>query len=478
MATTHLATRAKHGDVSDDDGVTEGDPSTTTGLLLERLQAWKHMCGYLENYVSAVAKDQAARSKDQEKILKTVSSPLREGDHFDPALGGIAGLFENLRANTQAQSTLLAETSKNLTGQVLPILQRLHTEIKSKNKEISAGAGKSAKAVEHARAASQKYIDSLGQHVGVFDAVGGKVTAHNDPYVLQRGIYHRLNKQLLEENNNRQDLLSVQNSFQQFEAHVITTVQAAVNSYNQFMSGQADRQKAMYGDIASTASNIPLDFEWNGFVNRSGHILVNPGAPTRTIDHVSFPNQNHRSTRPLIEGSLERKSRGMGALKGYSSGYYTVTPAHYLHEFKDNDNFHKDPTPEISLYLPDCTIGAVDGPRFTIKGKDTSGGKLGQKMAMTSEFAFKAHSAADAQQWHSIISTLTSATTNTVPTSPVESRNITPINTRLDESQQQGVVRSPNSASTGVITSPGTAGTHYHRGPLETKLEERKYVQK
>jgi hypothetical protein len=224
------------------------------------------------------------------------------------------------------------ETSKNLTSTVLPILERLRIDIKNKKKEVTSGAGKSSKNVDKARGISQKHIEALGQHSATFDSAGGRTAANNDPYVLHRGIYHRLNKQILEENNSRQDTLAVQGSFQQFEAHVLTTVQAALNSFQQFMGGQCDRQKAMYGDIASTAQNMPLDFEWNGFVRRNEGVLVNPSAPPRSMSNITFPNQNHRSTKALIEGSLERKGKGLGAITGYSSGYYALTPAGYLHE--------------------------------------------------------------------------------------------------------------------------------------------------
>lgn len=44
---------------------------------------------------------QKAHAKEYEKVLKTMSSPLKEGHHFDQNLGGIAGLFENIRSNTQ-----------------------------------------------------------------------------------------------------------------------------------------------------------------------------------------------------------------------------------------------------------------------------------------------------------------------------------------------------------------------------------------
>ena len=42
-----------------------------------------------------------AHAKEYEKVLKTISDPLREGSHFDQTLGGVAGLFENMRANTE-----------------------------------------------------------------------------------------------------------------------------------------------------------------------------------------------------------------------------------------------------------------------------------------------------------------------------------------------------------------------------------------
>ncbi|KAK5217610.1 hypothetical protein LTR47_011844 [Exophiala xenobiotica] len=490
MAAPALPTRTKTMPDSDDEATPDGDPSSTAGLLAERLQAWKHMCKNLEAYITAVAKDQNTRAKDQEKILKTISSPLQEASHFDSALGGISGLFENLRANTQAQTNLYTETSKSLTGSVLPILERLHQEVKNKAKELQQGAGKGSKAVEAARVASQKHIDVLSQQASHFDSSGGgtsRIPANHDPYVLKRQIMNRLNKQLLEENNNRQDLIAVQNSFKQFEAHVLTTVQSALNAYNQFMATQADGQKAMIGDIAATASNIPLDFEWSGFVKRNQHVLVNPNAPPRTMSGVSYPNENHRSTKPLIEGSLERKPRGgMGSIRGYSTGYYAVTPAGFLHEYKDNENFHKDPVPEISLFLPDCVIGAVDGQKFTIKGKDSSGSKIGQKMALSHDFQFKAHTSSDAQQWHTIIASFANGG-GSVPTSPGETQKIFPLNTAVTDSQTQGVASgptsatSPQSAKNQSATTPasgasGASGAFYG-SPASHNLEDRKYVE-
>lgn len=457
MATTNLPTRTNtvstSGYGSDDEGPA-GDPSSTLGLLQERLQAWKHMCGYLEDYFKAVAKDQKSQSKDAEKILKTLNNPLKEGHHFAQELGGVAGLFENLRANTQAQSQLYLETEQNIEKSVLPIFERLHKEIKAKRKELDSGAGKQSKALTAATNSAQKHIELLGQHTATFDSagLGGKTTAANDPYVLQRGTWYRLNRQLAEENNSRSDLINVQNNFHQFETHVLSTVQSGLATYNQYMSAQHDRSKAMYGDIAGTAGKIDPNFEWNGFVQRNGSVLISPNAPARTIDSMSFPNMDHRATKPLIEGSLERKTKGMGGLGGYKSYYVAVTPAGFLHEYKSNDNFSSDPEPESSLHLPDCVVGAADGQKFTIKGKDSSGSKFTQKLHMTTEYQFKAHTAADAQQWRDIIASVTAGVSNSLPNSPVSPTTHDQYPTSLNTAAAH-----QTTGTTGVAQSPQVA---------------------
>ncbi|KAH1496319.1 hypothetical protein LV164_007626 [Aspergillus fumigatus] len=411
----------RRASLSDDEAVPGSDTNETTGLLLERLRAWKHMCGYLEDYVEVTAKVQKSQAKDYEKVLKTVSDPLREGHHFSQSAGGVSAWFENIRSNTQGIVNGYLDTEKNLKGSVLPTLERLHKEIKNKSKELQSGASKSAKAVEKARGVTQKHIELLAQQVAAFDSTAGNKFDHaHDPYILRRGVNHRLNKQVIEENNNRQDIIAVQNNFQQFEAHVLQTIQAAMEQFNVFIGGQLDRQRGMYSDMLAAAQRIPPDYEWVNFITRNANVLVDPDSPPRSLSNISFPNQDHRATVPLIEGSLERKSRAM--LKGYSTSYYVVTPARYLHEFKDNDDFRQDPSPELSLYLPDCVVGGVDGNKFTIKGKDVSGGKVGNAFHTTSEFNFKAHTPSDAEKWWNVIrDTAKSAPAHSPvsPTSPV-----------------------------------------------------------
>lgn len=58
----------------------------TTNLLLERLRAWKHMCGYLEDYVSATAKVSKSQAKDFEKVLKVRLATLGSSQRVERLL--------------------------------------------------------------------------------------------------------------------------------------------------------------------------------------------------------------------------------------------------------------------------------------------------------------------------------------------------------------------------------------------------------
>jgi len=331
----------------------------------------------------------------------------------------MAGFFENMRVNTQALVNTNLETEKSIRGSVLPVIERLHKEIKHKAKELSHGAQKGAKEVEKARNTTQKHIELLGQHTASFESAGGKAHANDDPYVISRGVLHRLSKQVMEENNHRNDLIAVQTNFQVFESHVIHVIQEVMETFNTFAGGQAEKVRALYSDMLGAAQRIPPDFEWKAFAARCKDRLVDPNEEPRSAESIQFPNMHHSSIKPLIEGTLERKSRNKLSW-GTTTSYYVITPSKFLHEFKDDDYMRKDPTPELSIYLPDAIIGAPNGEKFNVKGKDRSG-TMGGKLAGTSELAFKAHTAAEAQKWFDVIRNVTGATGPAPLTSPTPS---------------------------------------------------------
>ena len=183
------------------------------------------------------------------------------------------------------------ETEKSIKGSVLPVLERLHKEIKNKARELAHGAQKGAKEVEKARNTTQKHIELLGQQTASFDSAGGKLNSHDDPYVVHRGVLHRLSAQVLSENNHHNDLIAVQNNFRTFEAHVVQVFQQAIEAFVQLAGGQGEKTRALYGDILGTIQCIPANFEWQNFTARCADRLANPNDAPRSVDAIKFPNK-------------------------------------------------------------------------------------------------------------------------------------------------------------------------------------------
>lgn len=411
--------------------------------------------------MEAVEKIHKAQAKEYERVLKTISKPLKEGQHFDQSLGGVAGFFENMRVNTQALINTNLETEKSIKGSALPVVERLHKEIKHKAKELAHGAEKTAKEVEKARNTTQKHIELLGQQTAAFEATGGKHSPSDDPYVISRGVLHRLNKQVQEENNQHNDLVAVQNNFEAFERHIIEVIQQAMEAFNSFAGGQALKVQALHADMLGAAQRIPPTFEWKAFAKRSADQLANPNEAPRTVEGIIFPNMSHASTKPLIEGSLERKSRNKLSW-GYNTAYYVVTPSKFLHEFKDDDNLRRDPVPELSIYLPDAVLGAPHGEKFSVKGKDRSK-HMGGKLAGTSELAFKAHSPAEAEKWFEVIRKVVGTTGPPQPSPGSEKNDPVAMNVAGEVEKPKPVVAVPAAAQgqqeTGVVTTSPVAAT-------------------
>ena len=306
----------------------------------------------------------------------------------------------------------------------------------------------------------------------------------DDPYVVYRGVLHRLNKQVIEENNHRNDLLAVQANFKDFEAHVLQVLQQAMEVFNQFAGGQAEKTRALYADMLGAVQRVPPDMEWQAFSQRNADILVDPNDPPRSVDAITFPNQDHPSAKPLIEGSLERKSRNKLSW-GFSTGYYVVTPSKFLHEFKSEDNVSKEPVPELSIYLPDATVGTPNGDKFNVKGKDKSK-TMSSKLTGTSELSFKAHTPADAQRWFEVISSITaaSAASESAPTSPAIGSGDSPVineahDVEVEKKQEEGVAGAAGTndgvAQTGQasgVTGGEKTASPTAASPSETKGKE------
>lgn len=82
-ATTAAPPRTFTNASADDEAIPGEDTSEVTKLFAERLQAWKHACAYLEDYITATEKVNHAHGKEYEKVLKASAAGEMRGEACD-----------------------------------------------------------------------------------------------------------------------------------------------------------------------------------------------------------------------------------------------------------------------------------------------------------------------------------------------------------------------------------------------------------
>lgn len=131
-------------------------------------------------------------------------------------------------------------------------------------------------------------------------------------------------------------------------------------------------------------------------------------------------------------------------------------------DYKCHSNASKDPVPELSIYLPEATIGTPSGEKFNIKGKDKSK-TMSSKLTGSSEISFKAHTAADAQRWFDVISKVAgaNAAVESTPASPVVGSGDSPV---MNEAHDMEAERPAEGEAGAVGTNQNIEQKQEHAG--------------
>lgn len=233
-----------------------GEKVELAEVFEERLRAWKHVVGYLETYVDATVSIHKTLGKEYEKLAKHVGEPLKEGHMFDTSAGtGIVDLFDQLRTKTNIASQAAHECEKDIKHTVLAQLEKLHADIKAKNKELLSGIVKTAKKVEEQRSKTQKALEGLGSHTATYDSsTGARIEPMADPYIMKKYVLTRLHKQVAEENVLKSESIAVTENFKLYEQSIVTQLHQIVNTLYQHIGAESDKIKASFGEVVGESN--------------------------------------------------------------------------------------------------------------------------------------------------------------------------------------------------------------------------------
>ena len=367
------------------------------------------------------------------------SSPTTQATEISTPEGPAdLNVFLALMRKTMGEDyTRTLDFKTKVEAEILPDLKQLAQQVEKTRKEFISTASSAGKDLAKLREASAKACQQLDLSVQEYER-GIQMKSRNeykkDPYLVKRNLLRDAVLQVKAENNRIEFLANCETGLRSTEARIILELKRIFSLLAQYISLIYGANNQSFLQLNNTLNNVSDDVEWNNFLQKNGAFLVTsePGGDgvntelTKTLSNMSlnsqgkphivadnpykrdlanvtFRNSTHPSTKPLLEGVLQRKESTLGLNKSYHSYYFVISPAGYFYGFPSRSI---DSTqPNLVLYIPDCQTknmgnDASGGFKFSLRGKDASGLALKK-----STYTFKASSAEDYNVWWNAIST-------------------------------------------------------------------------
>ncbi|CBQ68294.1 conserved hypothetical protein [Sporisorium reilianum SRZ2] len=375
-------------------------------ILIERFTGWKHITKQLISYFEGIADIEYNTAKELTKLGGVIQVPFREGNQF---LGedGIQDIYYGIRDKTRVIADHHANLAKTVEGSIVQHLQKLRSEIKAHIKNVQQDTGKLANSVAKEREMSTKMITELARSITLLKNTPMSVTAREDPFAANQQVFRQLQRQVNEENALQKSIIIMQQNSAHFEEGIVRSIQSAWQTFDEWSGRMSAQVQDTWLSLGVQMRSLQPNSEWIAFAARSDHLL-DPDTPLRNPETIDYPGKDDPSVIPVHQGILERKKR---FTKTYKESFYILTPAGYLHEHGSSDPT-KHPQPELSLFLPECTLGppstmAAKSHKFHIEGRKVTGnqsavpskGLASLGMGREHAYTFRARSHEEMMEW-------------------------------------------------------------------------------
>ncbi|KAJ1024393.1 hypothetical protein NDA18_004560 [Ustilago nuda] len=375
-------------------------------ILIERFTGWKHITKQLISYFEGIADIEYNTAKELTKLGGVIQVPFREGNQF---LGedGIQDIYYGIRDKTRVIADHHANLAKTVEGSIVQHLQKLRSEIKAHIKNVQQDTGKLANSVAKEREMSTKMITELARSITLLKNTPMSVTAREDPYAANQQVFRQLQRQVNEENALQKSIIIMQQNSAHFEEGIVRSIQSAWQTFDEWSGRMSAHVQDTWLSLGVQMRSLQPNSEWIAFAARSDHLL-DPDTPLRNPETIDYPGKDDPCVIPVHQGILERKKR---FTKTYKESFYVLTPSGYLHEHGSSDPT-KHPQPELSLFLPECTLGppstmAAKSHKFHIEGRKVAGnqsavpskGLASLGMGREHAYTFRARSHEEMMEW-------------------------------------------------------------------------------
>ncbi|KAF7723516.1 hypothetical protein EC973_001891 [Apophysomyces ossiformis] len=364
-------------------------------LLTERLKAWRLAIKSLVALFKEIIMVESRCAKGYSQSSMAITLPSRESTGQFMDSGGIQTVWTAFRNYTLEQSMLHHEYVNYLSRAVIPSLRGVKEDIKRMVASIGKDKDLSSDSLYHSRMHVDQLLSQLDQTIQMTMQAPHTANHRIDPLLLNLGVFHAIKQLNEQENILHENVLNLQREVGMFEQKIVENIRYITRKLHEYRLQKKMDSYEVMGKITSSFDSVQPNTEWNEFVRRNQNNLVRENAAYKTDQVAEYPNKHHELVQPIKFGFLERKTTLM---RHWVEGLYVLSPAGYLHGYKNAESFNSDPLhPEISIFLPNTTVTQPeeeDTRMIEIRGKNAQG-----TLARERTFVFRTSNDAEYQDW-------------------------------------------------------------------------------
>ncbi|KAH3666375.1 hypothetical protein OGAPHI_003554 [Ogataea philodendri] len=405
-------------------------------LISERLDKLRLLIVAIEAFISEHHSIVSANIKLHERLRKhnSIDSVVKfevdpEGDKAvagavgdtsrDKDLQDLNGFFKGIQTQTDKLIVSLEQTESLFKVQLIPQLKELLTLLVNKEKDFRTQWHKREKEFRSTLQATRKELEHFELSINKFDNLQEEQRPdfRHDPYLNRKMLCSQAEIQLSAERDFSNFVQKSESDLHLLEVHIMEGLKQVFSSFSAFLIKFHDYYSQELSVLSNYIQAIPNELEWERFektYRKRLHGTSDAAIPQnfnsqlpaqskgrRSLETIQFPNQDHFSTAPILEGVLSRKDSKFSSK--LAAHYYVITKSKLFYEFPSRMSSELQPT--LVLFLPDCSLKDISegsAMRFKLQGKDMSSSFLKTSRTLT----LQASSEDDFKTWFNVISEL------------------------------------------------------------------------
>lgn len=381
-------------------------------------------------------------------VTGSITTQAEQKPHTQVKGGGINQFFENLKLRMDLNAQATNEGVSVIKQQILPELKKVGGDIQMRKKKLISDNQKELKELKKLSSQTSKEVSRLQNATKQFEssynpasAEMSKLDYKSDPYFVKRVVMYHGDEQLQKENTHFDFLENNEIVFQILEKQIMEILKKVFNSFNTCLGNYYGHLLNNVNFVAESLNAVRDDYDWHNFtrhnkgkllsvdenglpkentrdlqeITNMGNLTIGdenassnpPKIPIkehsskRVISQVEYPDFNHPSTEPILDGILSRREGTLN--KKYVSNYYVISKSRYLFEYPSR-SFRDSHHPAVAIYLPEAILGkpadrASDKFKFELQGKDVS-----SKVSVTKKtLLIKANSYEEMMTWYNVL---------------------------------------------------------------------------